>query len=44
MKRLIIAMACAACAGLVLAEDAPKAASAAPKTDPVAQKSGAPPS
>ena len=38
MKRLIIAMACAACAGLVLAEDAPKAASAAPKTDPVAQK------
>ena len=38
MKRLIIAMACAACAGLVLAEDAPKAAPAAPKTDPVAQK------
>lgn len=38
MKRLIIAMACAACAGLVLAEDAPKAASAAPKADPVAQK------
>ena len=38
MKRLIIAMACAACAGLVLAEDAPKAAPAAPKADPVAQK------
>ena len=38
MKRLIIAMACAACAGLVLAEDAPKAAPAAPKADPAARR------
>ena len=38
MKRLIIAMACAACAGLVLAEDTPKADPAAPKADPAARR------
>ena len=38
MKRLITAMACAACAGLVLAEDTPKVAPVAPNADAAAQR------